>query len=123
MSNGRGCFIACVGSTVVEKVGLNRIQTQHFSHPRKASSVNGQRSKFLECPTVLRRRVTFVRSKAVTGVQAIELEHVSIPGGLGNYGCGSDAGGERVPADDSSLRRGAVWNPASVDQDKIRCTS
>src|ERR1044071_7079435 len=60
-----------------EEGSLARLQTENFAHRGVASPVDRQGSQFFEEPAMLRRRIPFVRRKAVAGVDPIVLLHQS----------------------------------------------
>src|SRR5438132_4320662 len=104
---------------VFKEFGLDRIEAKHFPYPGKASSVNGKGAKPLQCSAMLGSWITFVRSKTVARINAIEFKHVSIPRRLSNDRGRRDAGRESISVDDSPLGCSAVWNLASINENEI----
>src|SRR3989442_5403335 len=64
--------------------------------------------------------IALMCSQAVAGIHGVELNHISVAGGLGDYRGRRDRGRERVTMYDASLRYSAVGNAAGVNQYELR---
>ena len=65
---------------------------------------------------MLRRAVALVPGEAVLGVEGVLLDHVPVPGHLGQDGRGADGVGQSVPVDEGVLPGGDVQAPQGVDE-------
>jgi hypothetical protein len=81
----------------------------------------GRRPQKADSFAVLRRGVTLVDGKAISGKKSVETGHQPITHHLGDDGGRTDGGLQTIPADDSAPRRGqAGRHIASIHQNKVR---
>ena len=85
MSMCGGGFARQFFRAVVKKLGLNRVQAQHFSNSTEAAPMNWKRTELLECTAMFRCWITFMRGKTITLVESIHLPHVRVARGFCDY--------------------------------------